>query len=172
MGFLTDLLIPGLLLALCCAALAGKRDAYTLLLTGAAEGLEVLKRVLPALVVLLAAVALLRESGAMDALTRWLTPLCALTGIPPEVVPLMVIRPVSGSAALAVGSSLMAAYGPDSPVGRTAAILLGSTETTFYVVSVYFGAAGVRRSRYAVPAALIADATGFFMASLTAKLFF
>lgn len=172
MLFLTDLLIPGLLLGLCCAALAGKRDAYTLLITGAAEGLEVLKRVVPALVVLLAVVELLRTSGALALLTQWLTPLCNFTGIPPEVVPLLVIRPVSGSAALAVGGSLMAEYGPDSLVGRTAAILLGSTETTFYVVSVYFGTAGIRRTRYAIPAALIADCTGFLMASLTAKLFF
>ena len=139
MVFLTDLLIPGLLLALCCAAMAGKRDAYTLLLTGAAEGLAVLKRVIPALVVLLAAVSLLRESGAMDVLDPVAHAAVRVHWHPPEVVPLLVIRPVSGSAALAVGSSLMAAYGPDSPVGRTAAILLGSTETTFYVVSVYFG---------------------------------
>ena len=85
---------------------------------------------------------------------------------------LVLIRPISGSAALAVGADLMAQYGPDSPIGRTAAIMLGSTETTFYTISVYFGAAGVRRTRYAVPAALLADLTGFCMASLTARLFF
>lgn len=172
MGALTDLLVPGLLAVLCCAAMAGKRDAYSLLITGAGEGLQVMKTIAPALVVLLAAVELLRQSGAMDALTALLSPVCRLTGIPPEVVPLLVIRPVSGSAALAVGGSILAACGPDSLPGRTAAILLGSTETTFYVVSVYFGAAGVRRSRYAIPAALIADCTGFFMASVTARLFF
>lgn len=172
MGTLTDLLVPGLLAALCCAALAGKRDAYTLLITGAGEGLQVMKTVVPALVVLLAAVALLRESGAMEALTAFLAPVCAVTGLPPEVLPLAVIRPVSGSAALAVGGGIMAACGVDSLPGRTAAILLGSTETTFYVVSVYFGAVGIRRSRYAIPAALIADCTGFLMASVTARLFF
>ena len=79
---------------------------------------------------------------------------------------------ISGSAALAVGSDIITAYGPDSLIGRTAAIMLGSTETTFYAISVYFGAAGIKRSRYAIPAALIADLTGFFMASVTAKLFF
>lgn len=172
MGTLTDLLLPCLLAGLGCAALAGRRDAYSLLITGAGEGLSVMKTVTPALVVLLAAVSMLRESGAMEALTGVLAPICAFSGIPAEVLPLVVIRPVSGSAALAVGGSIMAACGVDSMPGRTAAILLGSTETTFYVVSVYFGAAGIRRSRYAIPAALIADCTGFFMASVTARLFF
>ena len=84
----------------------------------------------------------------------------------------MLIRPLSGSAALAVGTELMSTYGVDSQIGRTAAVMLGSTETTFYTVSVYFGAAGIRKTRYTVPAALIADFTGFFVASLTTKLFF
>lgn len=85
---------------------------------------------------------------------------------------LVLIRPISGSAALAVGADLMAQYGPDSLIGRTAAVMLGSTETTFYTISVYFGAVGIRKTRYAVPAALFADFVGFFMASLTARLFF
>ena len=82
---------------------------------------------------------------------------------------MVLIRPISGSAALAVGSELMANYGVDSQIGRTAAIMLGSTETTFYTVSVYFGAAGIKKTRYTVPAALIADLTGFIVASLTAR---
>lgn len=168
---LLDLLVPGLLLVVSCWAMAGKRDVYTLLVTGAAEGLDTAVRILPALVVLLTAVGMLRASGAMDLLTRLMTPLCRVLGIPPETAPLVVIRPISGSAALAVGSELMAAYGPDSLIGRTAAVMLGSTETTFYTISVYFGAAGIRRTRYAIPAALAADLTGFLAAALTAKLF-
>ncbi len=168
---LLDLLVPGLLLVVSCWAMAGKRDVYTLLVTGAAEGLDTAVRILPALVVLLTAVGMLRASGAMDLLTRLMTPLCRVLGIPPETAPLVVIRPISGSAALAVGSELMAAYGPDSLIGRTAAVMLGSTETTFYTISVYFGAAGIRRTRYAIPAALAADLTGFMAAALTAKLF-
>ena len=82
------------------------------------------------------------------------------------------IRPISGSAALAVGSELMAAYGPDSPVGRTAAVMLGSTETTFYTISVYFGAAGIKRTRYAIPAALAADLTGFVTAAWVTRWMF
>ena len=82
---------------------------------------------------------------------------------------LVLIRPFSGSAALAIGTELMGTYGPDSLIGRTAAIMLGSTETTFYAISVYFGAAGIQKTRYTIPAALIADFTGFFAASITAR---
>jgi len=92
-------------------------------------------------------------------------------GIPPETALLVLIRPLSGSAALAVGAELMAEYGPDSLIGRTAAVMLGSTETTFYTISVYFGAAGIKKTRYTIPAALIADFVGFFVASLTVRLF-
>ena len=121
---------------------------------------------------LLTAVHMLRASGAIDALSSLLSPVFSFLGIPPETAPLVLIRPISGSAALAVGADLMASYGPDSEIGRTAAIMLGSSETTFYTISVYFGASGIRKTRYAIPAALVADFTGFFVASLTVKLFF
>ena len=172
MALILDLLVTGLMAVISCIALAGKKDVYTLLITGAAEGLSVLKNIVPALIVLLSAVHMLRASGTMDLLTRLLTPVCRVIGIPPETVPLVLIRPVSGSAALAIGSDIMSTYGVDSVAGRTAAIMLGSTETTFYTISVYFGAAGVKRTRYAIPAALIADLVGFCVAALTAKLFF
>lgn len=172
MEILTDLLIPGLMLAVSCAALAGKKDVYTLLVTGAGDGLVMLKNIVPALIILLTAVHMLRASGAMELLTTLLTPLCSWIGIPPETVPLVLIRPISGSAALAIGSDIMSIYGADSDVGRTAAIMLGSTETTFYTISVYFGAAGVKKTRYAIPAALLADLTGFCVAAVTARLFF
>ena len=98
--------------------------------------------------------------------------ICERLGIPPELAPLMLIRPISGSAALAVGAELMAQYGVDSQIGRTAAVMLGSTETTFYTISVYFGAAGIKKTRYTLPAALFADFVGFLMASWTVKWFF
>ena len=159
-------LIPALLLGVSVVALGRKVDVYGALLEGGRQGLELVKTILPALVLLLTAVERLRASGAMEALTRLLTPAAELIGIPPETLPLVLIRPLSGSAALAVGADLMAACGPDSTVGRTAAIMLGSTETTFYTISVYFAAAGIKRTRWAVPAALIADLTGFIAASV------
>jgi len=166
-----DLLIPCLMLAVSCMALAGNQDVYTLLVTGAADGLRTVQAVFPALIILLTSIQMLRSSGAMDLLIQFLTPVCRVLGVPPETAPLIVIRPISGSAALAVGSEILSAYGPDSVIGRTAAIMLGSTETTFYTISVYFGAAGIKKTRYAIPAALIADLTGFLVASLTANLF-
>ena len=167
---LTGYRIPALLLGVSALALGRRVDVYAVLLEGGQRGLALVKAILPALVMLLTAVELLRQSGAMMHLTRLLAPAAGWLGIPAETVPLLLIRPLSGSAALAVGADLMTVYGPDSPVGRTAAIMLGSTETTFYTVSVYFAAAGIKKTRYAIPAALIADLTGFAVAALTARL--
>lgn len=169
---LSSLVVP-LLLALVAAWGLGKRvDVYAALTRGAAEGLTVLLRIVPALVGLLTAVSMFRASGAMEVLSALCAPLLELLDIPPETAPLMLVRPVSGSGALAVGSELMAAHGPDSYIGRVAAVMLGSTETTFYTVAVYFGAAGIHKTRYTIPAALTADLTGFAAAALTVRLFF
>ena len=169
---MTDYVVPGLL-AICSLLVLHKREnAYDLLLRGGAEGLKTAVSILPALVVLLTAVQMLKASGAVELLSRFLAPTFSLLGIPPETAMLVLIRPISGSAALAVGADLMAEYGPDSPIGRTAAVMLGSTETTFYTISVYFGAAGVKKTRYAIPAALIADLTGFCVASWTVRWMF
>ena len=167
-----DYLIPLLLLVTSVAALRNKENAYELLLEGGSNGLKLLVTLVPTFVLLLTAVSMLRASGAIDILSNFMRPLFSLSGIPPETAMLVLIRPISGSAALAVGTDLMVRYGVDSTIGRTAAIMLGSTETTFYTISVYFGAAGIKRTRYTLPAALIADLTGFFIASLTAKLLY
>lgn len=167
-----DYVVPLLLAAICVIALGKKENVYSHLLTGGKEGLEILLSILPTLVFLLTAVTMLRASGAMELLSRFLSPVMAFFGIPPETAPLVLIRPISGSAALAVGTELMVNYGVDSEIGRTAAVMLGSTETTFYTISVYFGAAGIKKTRYTVPAALFADFVGFFMASLTTRFFF
>lgn len=164
-----DLLLPVLLLGISLYALHKKQDVYAAFLLGGKEGLQLLFRIAPALVLLLTGVHMLRASGVLAFLTELLSPLTQLLSIPPETLPLILIRPFSGSAALAVGADLMQTYGPDSLIGRTAAVMLGSTETTFYTISVYFGAAGIKKTRYAIPAALVADLTGFFTAALTAK---
>jgi len=169
---MTDYIVPFLLLIAAAAALRRKESAYDLLLSGAADGLKLLVSIVPALILLLTAVSMLRASGAMEIISTVLAPVFRFFGIPPETALLVMIRPISGSAALAVGADLMAQYGVDSQIGRTVAVMLGSTETTFYTISVYFGAAGIQKTRYTIPAALIADFTGFFVASLTVKLFF
>ena len=167
---MTDYVVPALLLLTAVLALRKKENAYDLLLQGAGDGLKLLTSIIPALVLLLTAVTMLRASGAVELLSRFLAPVFSFFGIPPETALLVLIRPLSGSAALAIGAELMTEYGPNSLVGRTVAVMLGSTETTFYTISVYFGAAGIKKTRYTIPAALLADFIGFFMASLTVRL--
>jgi len=165
-------LIPGLLLLVSLIALYRRENAYDILLLGVKDGLQLLLSIIPALILLLTAVSALRASGAVEALSALLSPIFRFVGIPPETALLVLVRPISGSAALAVGADLMAQYGVDSQIGRTVAVMLGSTETTFYTISVYFSAAGIHKTRYTVPAALLADLTGFIMASLSVRLFF
>ena len=169
---LTDYLIPLILFLTAALALRRRENAYDLMLQGAADGLKLMVSLVPALVLLLTAVHMLRASGAAELVSRFFAPVFSFFGIPPETAMLVLIRPVSGSAALAVGTELMQRYGVDSQIGRTAAVMLGSTETTFYTISVYFGAAGISRTRYTLPAALFADFVGFFMASLTVRVLF
>lgn len=167
-----NLVIP---LILCLVAGYGqfrRVDVYTAMTVGAGEGLKVLFRITPALVALLTAVYMLRASGALELLSQLLAPLLEWFGVPPQLLPLMLVRPVSGSAALGVGADLIAAYGPDSELGRMAAVMLGSTETTLYTAAVYFGSVGVKRTRYAVPAALCADLVGFLAAVWSVRLLF
>ena len=167
-----DYLVPLLLITASVLALRKGENTYDLLLTGAADGLKLLVTILPALILLLTSVTMLRASGAVALISRWLSPVFGFFGIPPETALLVLIRPISGSAALAVGADLMREYGTDSVIGRTVAVMRGSTETTFYTISVYFGAAKVQKTRYAIPAALFADFVGFFMASWTVRLLF
>ena len=169
---MTDYIVPGILLGISLLALHRRENGYDIMLQGAAEGLELIKSILPALILLLTAVHLFRSSGAVEGLSKLAAPLFSLFGIPPETAMLVLIRPISGSAALAVGAELMATHGVDSPVGRTVAVMLGSTETTFYTISVYFSAAGIQKTRYTIPAALFADFVGFLMASWTVRFIF
>lgn len=161
MELMTQMLVPCVLAGTALYGTLRRVDVYGALVRGAGQGLETLARILPALVCLLTAVSMVRSSGLLEALAGWLAPVLGRLGLPSELLPLMLVRPISGSAALGVGADLINAYGPDSALGRTAAVMLGSTETTFYTIAVYFSAAGITRTRYAVPAALCADLVGF-----------
>ena len=172
MSLLFTMIVP---LTICGVALYGaarRVDVYGALAQGAGSGLETLVRIVPALVGLMTAVYMLRASGALELAAGALAPLMERVGLSPELLPLMLVRPISGSAALGVGAELISAYGPDSRLGRVAAVMLGSTETTFYTVAVYFGAVGITRTRYAVPAALCADLTGFLASAWAVRLLF
>ena len=169
---MTSYIIPCLLAFVTLFALGQKIDVYNALVRGAENGLNVTFRIVPSLVGLMTAVYMLRASGALELAVLALAPLLERVGLDPELLPLMLVRPISGSAALGVGAELISTYGPDSQLGRTAAVMLGSTETTFYTIAVYFGAVGITRTRYAVPAALCADLTGFLAASWAVGLLF
>ena len=165
-----DLVVPVILCFVACFALRRRVDVYGALTKGAEEGLTVLVRILPSLVGLLTAVYMFRASGAMEYLARFLSPLLGLLGIPSECAPLLFIRPISGSGALAVGSEIMREYGVDSYVGRVAAVMLGSSETTFYTIALYYGSAGITKTRYTIPAALCADLVMFWASAFAVRL--
>lgn len=165
-------LIPLLLLAIPLLAAVRRVKVYEVFIDGAKEGFGVGLRIIPYLVAILVAVAMFRASGAMELLTGALSPLTAPLGMPAEVLPAALLRPLSGSGTLGLVSELLKTHGPDSFIGRLASTLYGSTETTFYVLAVYFGAVGIRRTRHAVAAGLAGDLAGVVAAVLLCRWLF
>jgi spore maturation protein B len=149
--------MPVLLVAIPLAGIIRKVKVYDVFIEGAKEGFDVAVRIIPFLVGILVAIGMFRGSGAMDLLMAGLRPIVEPTGFPAELVPLAILRSLTGSGSLAFTTDLIKTHGPDSLIARTAATMYGSSETTFYVLAVYFGSVGIRRTRHAVPAALIAD---------------
>jgi spore maturation protein B len=158
--------MPVLLVAIPLVGIIRGVKVYDVFIEGAKEGFNVAIRIIPFLVGILVAIGMFRGSGAMDLLTAALRPLVAPIGFPPELVPLGILRSLTGSGSLAFTTDLIKSHGPDSVIGRTAATMYGSTETTFYVLAVYFGAVGVRRTRHAVPAALVSDIVAALAAAI------
>jgi spore maturation protein B len=149
--------IPVLLVAIPLVGLIRGVKVYDVFIEGAREGFEVAVKIIPFLVGILAAIGMFRGSGAMDLVTVALRPLVTATGFPAELVPLAILRSLTGSGSLAFTTDVVKTAGPDSLLARTAATMYGSSETTFYVLAVYFGAVGIRKTRHAVPAALVGD---------------
>jgi spore maturation protein B len=149
--------IPFLLVFIPLVGLLRKVKVYDVFIEGAKEGFTVAVRIIPFLVGILVAIGMFRGSGAMDLLMAGLRPLVAPINFPPELLPLAILRSLTGSGSLAFTTDLVKTHGPDSLIARTAATMYGSSETTFYVLAVYFGAVGISRTRHAVAAALVAD---------------
>ena len=145
---------------------------YESFVEGAKEGFKVAVRIIPYLVAILFAIAMFRASGAMEALTRVLDPVLGLIGFPAELLPMAIIRPLTGSGSAALVVDMINQYGEDSIFVKMAAVMFGSSETTFYVIAVYFGAVGIKKTRHAVPAGLIADAAAMLLAVWTVRLLF
>lgn len=165
-------IVPGLiLLALLYAYLRGVK-VFETFVEGAKEGFGMSIRLIPFLVGMMVAIGLFRDSGALELLTLVLTPVLRLTGIPAEVLPLALMRPLSGSGALAVAAEMMNAFGPDSLLGRMAATMQGSTDTTLFVLTVYFGSVGIQKTRHALAAGLMGDLAGLLAAIFICRMVF
>lgn len=164
--------IPLLLLLIPVIGLMRRVKVYEAFVEGAGEGFQTAIRIMPFLVAMLVAVNVFRVSGAMDLCIGFVAPALAQLGVPPELVPLAVMRPLSGSGALGLTTEILNTYGPDSLVGKIASTVLGSTDTTFYILTVYFGAVAIRNPRYSVGVGLLGDLTGFLGSIIICKYLF
>lgn len=147
-----------------------KIPVFDVFMEGAGEGLKTALDIMPALTALTLCVSMIKASGCLDAFGSLISPIIDFVNIPTDVVPLMLIRPVSGSGALTVVQSIFEGSGADSYAGKVASVMMGSTETTFYTIAVYFGSVGIKKTSYTIPAALTADLTGMIFAALTVTL--
>lgn len=162
--------IPITLFLIIGFGLIKRLPVFDLFLQGARQGIAGVFKIIPSIIALVCAVSMLRTSGLLDALISLVSPILEPLGFPPQLLPLSVLRPVSGSGALAVLDDIYNNYGADSFIGKAASVMMGSTETTFYAIAVYYGSVGISKTRHTIPAALIADFTGMVMAVLTVRL--
>ncbi len=169
---ITVFVIPAVICAVLIAAFVKKVDIMKEFTAGAAEGLNTAKNLIPTLALFITAIGMFRASGALDVLTSVLSKPASFLGIPQEVLPLMLLKPFSGSGSFAVIEDIFKNYGADSFVGRVASVVAGSTETTFYTIAVYFGAVNVSNTRHTAPSAVAADLTGFVLSAFFVRLFF
>lgn len=168
---LTGLVIPLVITLIFCVGIYKDVDVFGEFVAGAREGIRTTMDILPALIAIMTAIGMFRASGALDALTEAVKPLSSLLNMPKEVVPLTLLRPISGSGALVIVEDILKNSGPDSAAGRVASVMMGSTETTFYTVAVYYSAAGIAKTRYTIPCALVGDMAGFVMSAVFVRLF-
>ena len=164
--------VSAVILLIVLFGLIRRVPVFDTFLSGAKEGFSSTVSILPSLVGLIMAVSMLSASGALDFLSNILSPAANLIGMPAQVMPLALIKPVSGSGSTAVLAQIFKSNGPDSFAGRVASVMAGSTETTFYAVTVYYGAVGIKRTRHTIPAAVTADITACIISVLTVRLFF
>ncbi len=163
-------IIPIVLLGIVIFGLIKKVNIYDAFLEGAKEGAIATFQIMPAIIAILTAIGMLKASGALTMLVQLLEPVCQLIGFPAELAPLAIIRPISGSGSLAVLEQVLVDYGPDSLIGQIACVMQGSTETTFYTIAVYYGAAQITKTRYTLPCALAADFAGMILSAAIVRI--
>lgn len=169
---MTNLILPFLMACTAGYAVYRKIDVFPTLLCGVEKGLRTALHILPTMIVVLTAVRMLRVSGFIDLAGQALQPLLHLTGIPEQCTTLILLKPISGSGGLALGQEIMRTCGADSLQGRTAAVMLGASETSLYTISVYCGYLGLKKTRYVIPAALLADLAAFVCAAWFVRMMF
>lgn len=172
MNIVSVIAIPFVIFVFLIYGFVKKVKVYESFVEGAKEGFNVAVRIIPYLVAMLVAIGIFRASGAMDVLVAILSPITNLIGFPAEALPMALMRPLSGSGSLGIMTEIMKTYGPDSFLGLLVSTMYGSTETTFYVLAVYFGSVNIRKTRHAVPAGVISDITGLLTALFICKLVF
>lgn len=164
--------IPLIILLIPAYGLFKKVKVYEAFTDGAKEGFTTAVRIIPFLVAMIVSIGIFRASGAMDFLAKICAPVTNLIGMPAEVLPMAIMRPLSGSGATGIMNTLFTEYGPDSLIGRMASIMNGSADTTFYVLAVYYGSIGIKKIRHTVPACLLADFVGLLVAVFVTRLMF
>lgn len=172
MNYIVEAIIAILVLLVVTYGMIKNVKIYECFVEGAKEGLSIILRIFPYLLAMLVAVGVFRESGALDLFIYLVKPVVKFIGLPPEVVPLILVKPLSGSGALGVFTETINKYGPDSYIGRVSSIIMGSTETIFYTLSVYFGAVNIKKIRHTLWAAVLADITAIIMAVTITKIMF
>lgn len=166
---MTDYIAPVIIIVVFAVGIATKTDIFDAFIDGASDGLKTTFDILPALICLMTCIGMFNASGAMEMLIQFISPVTSFFGFPDECTSLIFIRPLSGSGALSVYDGIISENGPDSFAGRIASTMMGSTETTFYTVAVYFGAAKIKKTRYAIPAALIGDMVGWIASAIAVR---
>lgn len=167
---MNDFVIPVFIALIMIVGLAKRVDVFGEFTDGAKENLKSAFDVLPALIALMTAIGMFKASGGLEIISSAIAPLTEFLGFPRECIPLALIRPVSGSGALAVYESILTDVSPDSFAGRVASVVIGSTETTFYTIAVYYGITKVKKTKHAIASSLTADLTGFILSALTVRL--
>ena len=170
MKYISVYAIPVFIVSFIVFGLIRKVNVYECFVEGAKSGIESMFGIIAPLVGLMVAISMFRESGALEIIAKAISPILSYVGLPVEVLPLSILRPISGSASLALVTDIFKTYGPDSQIGKIASVMMGSTETTFYTIAVYFGAVGIKNTRHTIPSALSADLTGIIFSALLVRL--
>lgn len=172
MKLISDSLIPAVVVLIILHGAFKGVDVFSEFLNGAKEGFKIIYNIAPSLIALILAINMMRTSGGLDVLCSLLSPVTSVLGIPEKLTPLAILSPISGSGSVSMFETILKEVGPDSFLGRVASVMMGSTETTFYTMTIYYGSVGIKKSRHTLPCALCADFTSFILSPIMVHLFF